>query len=51
MPPRYSREIEQPIVMGDSLKDQFRTSPCEASCPGGKPDPEDAVPCGKGALW
>ena len=37
MPPRYSREIEQPIVMGDSLKDQFRTSPCEASCPAGHP--------------
>ena len=37
MPPRYSREIEQPIVMGDSLKDQFRTSPCEASCPAGNP--------------
>ena len=37
MPPRYSREIEQPIVMGDSLKDQFRTSPCEVSCPAGNP--------------
>lgn len=37
MPPRYSREIEQPIVMGGSLKDQFRTSPCEASCPAGNP--------------
>ena len=23
--------------MGDSLKDQFRTSPCEASCPAGNP--------------
>lgn len=37
MPPRYSREIEQPIVIGDSLKEQFRTSPCEASCPAGNP--------------
>ena len=35
MPPRYSREIEQPIVFGTCLKDQFRTSPCEASCPAG----------------
>lgn len=37
MPPRYSREIEQPVVLGDSLKEQFRTSPCEAACPAGNP--------------
>ena len=35
MPPRYSREITLPIVMGDSLKEQFRTSPCEHFCPAG----------------
>lgn len=35
MPPRYSREISSPIVFGDQLKDQFRTSPCETSCPAG----------------
>ena len=35
MPPRYSREITMPIVMGDSLKEQFRTSPCEHFCPAG----------------
>ena len=37
MPPKYSREITQPIVMGDSLKEQFRTSPCEIACPAGNP--------------
>ncbi|WP_298067836.1 FAD-dependent oxidoreductase [uncultured Mailhella sp.] len=35
MPPRYSREITMPIVMGDSLREQFRTSPCEHFCPAG----------------
>lgn len=35
MPPRYSREITMPIVVGDSLKEQFRTSPCEHFCPAG----------------
>lgn len=35
MPPRYSREITLPIVMGDSLREQFRTSPCEHFCPAG----------------
>ena len=35
MPPRYSREITRPVVLGASLKEQFRTSPCEASCPAG----------------
>lgn len=37
MPPKYSREITLPIVMGDSLKEQFRTSPCEHACPAGNP--------------
>lgn len=35
MPPKYSREITRPIVFGDSLKEQFRTSPCEHACPAG----------------
>lgn len=33
MPPRYSREITRPVVLGANLKEQFRTSPCEHSCP------------------
>ena len=33
MPPRYSREITRPVVLGAQLKEQFRTSPCETSCP------------------
>ena len=33
MPPRYSREITRPAVLGAQLKEQFRTSPCETSCP------------------
>ena len=37
MPPKYSREITRPIALGDSLKEQFRTSPCEQSCPAGNP--------------
>ncbi|MBQ3892108.1 MAG: FAD-dependent oxidoreductase [Mailhella sp.] len=37
MPPRYSREISTPIAKGRCLKDQFRTSPCEDSCPAGNP--------------
>ena len=35
MPPRFSREITRPVVMGPKLKEQFRTSPCEAACPAG----------------
>lgn len=35
MPPKYSREITCPVVLADSLKDQCRTSPCEAACPAG----------------
>lgn len=35
MPPKYSREITCPVVLGESLKEQFRTSPCEAACPVG----------------
>lgn len=37
MPPKYSREITRPIAFGDSLKEQFRTSPCEHACPAGNP--------------
>lgn len=37
MPPKFSREITPPIVHGQCLKDQFRTSPCEAHCPAGNP--------------
>lgn len=33
MPPRYSREITRPVVLGPRLKEQFRTSPCEHACP------------------
>lgn len=33
MPPRYSREINRPVVLGPKLKEQFRTSPCEHACP------------------
>lgn len=35
MPPKYSRELTRPIVFGPRLKNQFRTSPCEAACPVG----------------
>ncbi len=35
MPPKYSREITRPVVLGESLKEQFRTSPCQAACPAG----------------
>lgn len=35
MPPKYSREITRPIVFGDCLREQFRTSPCEHACPAG----------------
>lgn len=35
MPPKYSREITCPVVLGDRLKEQFRTSPCERACPAG----------------
>ncbi|MDD2966358.1 MAG: FAD-dependent oxidoreductase [Desulfovibrionaceae bacterium] len=37
MPPKYSREITRPIVLGESLQEQFRTSPCEIACPAGNP--------------
>ena len=33
MPPRYSRELTRPVVLGPKLKEQFRTSPCEHACP------------------
>ncbi|MCQ2445056.1 MAG: NAD(P)-binding protein, partial [Mailhella sp.] len=35
MPPIYSREMTLPIAEGHNLKSQFRTSPCEDSCPAG----------------
>lgn len=35
MPPKYSREITEPVSFGPRLKEQFRTSPCEAICPAG----------------
>lgn len=35
MPPKYSRELTRPVVLGRNLKEQFRTSPCEAVCPAG----------------
>ncbi|MDO5537293.1 MAG: FAD-dependent oxidoreductase [Desulfovibrionaceae bacterium] len=35
MPPRYSRELTRPVVLGPKLKEQFRTSPCEHECPAG----------------
>lgn len=35
MPPKYSRELTEPVAFGPRLKEQFRTSPCEAICPAG----------------
>ena len=35
MPPKYSRELSQPVAQGPRLREQFRTSPCEAACPAG----------------
>lgn len=35
MPPKYSRELTRPVAFGSRLKEQFRTSPCEAICPAG----------------
>lgn len=35
MPPRYSRELSEPVAFGPRLKEQFRTSPCEHACPAG----------------
>ena len=35
MPPKYSRELDQPVAFGSRLRFQFRTSPCEAACPAG----------------
>lgn len=35
MPPIYSRELNEPVAFGPRLKEQFRTSPCEHSCPAG----------------
>lgn len=35
MPPKYSRELDEPVAFGPRLRFQFRTSPCEAACPAG----------------
>ncbi|MDE6733896.1 MAG: FAD-dependent oxidoreductase [Desulfovibrio sp.] len=35
MPPKYSRELREPVAQGPRLKEQFRTSPCEGACPAG----------------
>src|SRR5512133_4043637 len=37
MPPVFSREMERPLISTACLKDQTRTSPCEAACPAGVP--------------
>ena len=37
MPPKFSREIQQPIIFAGSLDFQPRTSPCEVDCPAGNP--------------
>ncbi|MBW1803680.1 MAG: FAD-dependent oxidoreductase [Deltaproteobacteria bacterium] len=37
MPPIFSREIEEKIIMTDGLVFQPRTSPCEVYCPAGNP--------------
>lgn len=37
MPPKYSRELREPVAQGPRLKEQFRTSPCEGACPAGNP--------------
>lgn len=35
MPPKYSRELSEPVAFGPKLNFQFRTSPCEFACPAG----------------
>lgn len=35
MPPKYSRELTEPVAFGPRLAFQFRTSPCENACPAG----------------
>lgn len=35
MPPKYSRELSEPVAFGPKLVFQFRTSPCEHACPAG----------------
>jgi formate dehydrogenase beta subunit len=37
MPPKFSRELTQPTVVGNLISRQPRTSPCEAYCPAGNP--------------
>jgi formate dehydrogenase (NADP+) beta subunit len=37
MPPRFSREIELPMVSTTQVDYQPRTSPCENACPAGNP--------------
>jgi len=37
MPPKFSRELQQPVIFADFLDFQPRTSPCEADCPAGNP--------------
>jgi formate dehydrogenase (NADP+) beta subunit len=37
MPPKFSRELQQPVVFAGSLDFQTRTSPCEVDCPAGNP--------------
>ena len=37
MPPKFSRELQQPVIFSDFLDFQPRTSPCEADCPAGNP--------------
>jgi NADPH-dependent glutamate synthase beta subunit-like oxidoreductase len=37
MPPKFSRELQHPIIFSGYLDDQPRTSPCEADCPAGNP--------------
>ncbi|WP_300460611.1 FAD-dependent oxidoreductase [Desulfobacula sp.] len=37
MPPKFSREVDQPTITTSGMIQQKRTSPCEASCPAGNP--------------
>jgi formate dehydrogenase beta subunit len=37
MPPKFSRELQHPVIFAGSLDFQPRTSPCEVDCPAGNP--------------
>jgi NADPH-dependent glutamate synthase beta subunit-like oxidoreductase len=37
MPPKFSKEMMGKVIFPEELRDQPRTSPCEAHCPAGNP--------------